>query len=50
MRHHRASQGRHEPPSTPDGISRLRLTAHAHHTADELEHAAEVLRTLVPRG
>ena len=32
------------PPSTPDGISRLRLTAHAHHTADELTLAAKVLR------
>ncbi|MGH3262861.1 MAG: aminotransferase class I/II-fold pyridoxal phosphate-dependent enzyme, partial [Trebonia sp.] len=35
------------PPSTPDGISRLRLTAHAHHTADTMELAAEVLRQLV---
>ncbi|HSV41585.1 MAG TPA: 8-amino-7-oxononanoate synthase [Nocardioidaceae bacterium] len=32
------------PPSTPDGISRLRLTAHAHHTDDELKLAAKVLR------
>ncbi len=31
------------PPSTPDGISRLRLTAHAHHTDDELALAAKVL-------
>jgi 8-amino-7-oxononanoate synthase len=32
------------PPSTPDGTSRLRLTAHAHHTEDELALAAKVLR------
>jgi len=32
------------PPSTPDGISRLRLTAHAHHTDDEMALAAKVLR------
>jgi len=32
------------PPSTPDGISRLRLTAHAHHTADEITLATKVLR------
>jgi 8-amino-7-oxononanoate synthase len=38
------------PPSTPDGVSRLRLTAHADHTADELEYAADELRALVPRG
>jgi 8-amino-7-oxononanoate synthase len=37
------------PPSTPDGISRLRLTAHAHHTAEELAPAAEVLRRVVRR-
>jgi 8-amino-7-oxononanoate synthase len=36
------------PPSTPDGISRLRLTAHAHHTDEELALAAKVLRLLVP--
>jgi 8-amino-7-oxononanoate synthase len=36
------------PPSTPDGISRLRLTAHAHHTGEELALAAKVLRLLVP--
>jgi 8-amino-7-oxononanoate synthase len=34
------------PPSTPDGISRLRLTAHAHHTDDELALAAKVLREI----
>ncbi len=37
------------PPSTPDGISRLRLTAHAHHTGEELALAAKVLRRVVPR-
>jgi 8-amino-7-oxononanoate synthase len=36
------------PPSTPDGISRLRLTAHAHHTDEELALAAKVLRLVVP--
>jgi 8-amino-7-oxononanoate synthase len=35
------------PPSTPDGISRLRLTAHAHHTDDDLTKAADVLRRVV---
>jgi len=35
------------PPSTPDGISRLRLTAHAHLTDDELDHATAVLEGLV---
>jgi 8-amino-7-oxononanoate synthase len=36
------------PPSTPDGVSRLRLTAHAHHTDENLTLAAEVLRLIVP--
>jgi 8-amino-7-oxononanoate synthase len=36
------------PPSTPDGISRLRLTAHAHHTDEEVALATKVLRGLVP--
>ena len=31
------------PPSTPDGISRLRLTAHAHLGEEELDHASAVL-------
>ena len=35
------------PPSTPDGISRLRLTAHANHSDDELALAAKVLREVV---
>jgi 8-amino-7-oxononanoate synthase len=35
------------PPSTPDGISRLRLTAHAHHTDENLALAAKVLRLVV---
>jgi len=35
------------PPSTPDGRSRLRLTAHAHHTDEELALAAKVLRRAV---
>ena len=36
------------PPSTPDGISRLRLTAHAQHTGEELALAAKVLRHITP--
>jgi 8-amino-7-oxononanoate synthase len=35
------------PPSVPDGVSRLRLTAHAHHTGEELALAAKVIRLLV---
>jgi 8-amino-7-oxononanoate synthase len=35
------------PPSTPDGISRLRLTAHAHHTDENLALAAKVLGLVV---
>lgn len=35
------------PPSTPDGISRLRLTAHAHLTDDELDRATAVLADLL---
>jgi 8-amino-7-oxononanoate synthase len=38
------------PPSTPDGISRLRLTAHAHHTDEELALATKMLRRVVPRA
>jgi 8-amino-7-oxononanoate synthase len=34
------------PPSTPDGSSRLRLTAHADHTDDEIAHAATVLKAV----
>ena len=36
------------PPSTPDGISRLRLTAHAGVSEADLDHAVTVLRSLVP--
>jgi 8-amino-7-oxononanoate synthase len=35
------------PPSTPDGISRLRVTAHAHLSESEVETATSVLRSLV---
>jgi 8-amino-7-oxononanoate synthase len=35
------------PPSTPDGVSRLRLTAHAQHTVENLAVAAEILRRVV---
>ena len=34
------------PPSTPDGSSRLRLTAHADHTEDQLDHACTLLTQL----
>jgi 7-keto-8-aminopelargonate synthetase-like enzyme len=37
-------------PSTPDGISRLRLTARAHHTDEELALAVEVLRRIVAQA
>jgi 8-amino-7-oxononanoate synthase len=36
------------PPSTPDGISRLRLTAHAHHSDENMALAAKILRLIVP--
>jgi 8-amino-7-oxononanoate synthase len=36
------------PPSTPDGSAKLRITAHADHTDDELELAAKALREVVP--
>lgn len=35
------------PPSTPDGTSRLRLTAHAGLTDAELDHATTVLNELI---
>jgi 8-amino-7-oxononanoate synthase len=35
------------PPSTPDGISRLRLTAHAHLSDTEVETATRVVADLV---
>jgi 8-amino-7-oxononanoate synthase len=36
------------PPSTPDGISRLRLTAHAHLTDEDVARATAVIGSLVP--
>lgn len=35
------------PPSTPDGSSRIRVTAHAQHTKDEVERACTVLTELM---
>ena len=35
------------PPSTPDATSRLRITAHAHHTDQELDCATKLLRELI---
>ncbi len=35
------------PPSTPDGDSRLRLTAHADHSDAELAHAEDVLAEVI---
>jgi 8-amino-7-oxononanoate synthase len=37
------------PPSTPDGISRLRLTAHAHLSDEEVSTATKVMRELLRR-
>ena len=37
------------PPSTPDGSSRLRLTAHAHHSNEDLALAEEVLTAVLGR-
>ncbi|MBR7744225.1 8-amino-7-oxononanoate synthase [Phycicoccus sp. BSK3Z-2] len=45
---HGVRVGAFRPPSTPDGSSRLRLTAHAHHTDAELDRACTVLAGLVP--
>ncbi|MGG5260998.1 8-amino-7-oxononanoate synthase [Phycicoccus avicenniae] len=42
--------GAFRPPSTPDGSSRLRITAHADHTEHDLDRACSVLADLVPVG
>ncbi|MER6938846.1 8-amino-7-oxononanoate synthase, partial [Nocardioides sp. NPDC000441] len=41
----RRRQGR--PPSVPDGVSRLRITAGAGVTAEEWERAAKAIDTIV---
>ncbi|TDV39702.1 8-amino-7-oxononanoate synthase [Actinophytocola oryzae] len=38
------------PPSVPDGVSRLRLTARANLTDAEIDHATEVITRHAPRG
>ncbi len=40
--------GAFRPPSTPDGSSRLRITAHADHSEHDLDRACAVLAQLVP--
>jgi 8-amino-7-oxononanoate synthase len=50
-RAHGIRVGCFRPPSTPDGSSRLRLTAHADHAELDLDRACEVLAELTgPRG
>ncbi len=50
-REHGIRIGCFRPPSTPDGSSRLRLTAHADHAENDLDRACEVLAALTgPRG
>jgi 8-amino-7-oxononanoate synthase len=38
------------PPSVPDGVSRLRLTARADLTEADLDRAVEVITRHAPRG
>jgi 8-amino-7-oxononanoate synthase len=38
------------PPSTPDGISRLRITAHADHARTDVDRAAKVLADITGRN
>ena len=45
-REHGIRIGCFRPPSTPDGSSRLRLTAHADHTDDDLDRVCDVLAEL----
>jgi len=40
--------GGFRPPSTPDGISRVRVTSHADHTTHDLDHACRVLAEIIP--
>ncbi|WP_377638956.1 8-amino-7-oxononanoate synthase [Oryzobacter terrae] len=48
-RQHGIRIGCFRPPSTPDGSSRLRLTAHADHTDDDLDRACDVLDLVAGR-
>jgi 8-amino-7-oxononanoate synthase len=44
------SVGCFRPPSVPDGISRLRLTARADLTGDEIDRAVATILTTAPAG
>ncbi|KIX63495.1 hypothetical protein SF23_20980, partial [Streptomyces sp. MBRL 10] len=44
------SVGCFRPPSVPDGISRLRLTARADLTGEEIDRAVEVILATAPAG
>jgi 8-amino-7-oxononanoate synthase len=50
MAEHGVRVGCFRPPSVPVGTSRLRLTARADLTADELARAAEGLRAVAASG
>lgn len=48
LREHGVLVGCFRPPSTPDGSSRLRITASARLTDTELDRAIDVLRKVIP--